>query len=618
MKKRFCALLLAGTMLWGLTACSADDSPELLTGTGESQGYGGPIRVEVAVSADKSKIEDLQVMKSSETDGIGSRAIQVLAEAILKDQTIHLDAISGATLSSQGFLHAVEEAINAAGVDETLFQTVVSKPKEEQVLDVDVVVVGAGGAGMVAGVTAARAGKKVVILEKAAISGGNSARSTGGMNAAKTEWQDDNGWAGAAGLERTLSIATSTYPQLKSLADTVQREYSLWQNLGSEGCFDSPSLFILDTMIGGKCLNDIDLVTTLAENSSSAVDWLDSIGASLHSVSFFGGASVNRIHRPVDTKGKVLPVGSYLAPILEQACIDNGVEILFETPVTQILMDNGTAVGVKAEGCTVNAKSVILATGGFGADLEQVTKLNPELTGYVTTNIPGATGDGIRMAQAVGAAAVDMAAIQVHPTVEKKTSTLIAEGLREDGAILVNAEGLRFCDETGAWDAVSAAELAQTGGSAWLIVDQRMADTSSAIAGYISKGFAVQGENYEALAKAMAVPEDTFAQTMETWNTSVVSRRDEAFGRTSFSWALDVAPFYAIQVVPGIHHTMGGLKINPSAEVLDAQDASIPGLFAAGEVTGGIHGADRLGGNAIADFVVFGQIAGENAAAYGS
>ena len=320
-------------------------------------------------------------------------------------------------------------------------------------------------------------------------------------------------------------------------------------------------------MIGGKAINDLDLVTTLAERSADAIDWLDSIGASLHSVEAFGGASVRRIHRPVSPEGKILSVGSYLVPILEQGCIDNGVDIIFNAPVTKILMQDGKAVGVKAEGYTVNAQAVVLATGGFGANLEMVAQLKPELKGFVTTNAPSITGDGIRLAQAVGAATVDMDQIQIHPTVEQKTSALITEGLRGDGAILVNQEGQRFCDEVGTRDAVSAAELVQTGSYAYLIVDQRMAEASDVIAGYIKKGYATLGDTPGQLAESLEIPAEAFTDTIDRWNAAVAAGRDGDFGRTSFAAPLDTAPYYAIRVAPGVHHTMGGDKIDPTAQV---------------------------------------------------
>lgn len=620
MAKKFFALLLAAAMVLTMAACGPKDDPAAggsVTATGEGTGYGGALKVDVTLSADKKTIEAITVGENGETPEIGGKAMELLTEAVLDSQSLNVDAVSGATMASNGFLTAVTAAITAAGGDPADFQKAVSGGEAgEQTLDADVVIVGAGGAGMTAAIAAAQAGKKVVILEKTAMAGGNSIRSTGGMNAAKTEWQDTNEFKEAAGLEKTLSTAAETYPELSDLVDTVQKEYDDWKAAGSNGYFDSTNLFILDTLVGGKNVNDHELVKTLAENSAAAIDWLDGIGAELHNVGSFGGASVKRIHRPVNAEGKTVSVGAYIVPILEEACNNAGVEIIYNAPVTEILMDGGKAVGVKAEGYTVNAKSVVLASGGFGANLEMVAELKPELKGFVTTNAAGVTGDGIKMAEAVGAATVDMDQIQIHPTVEQATSALITEGLRGDGAILVNAEGLRFCDEVGTRDAVSAAELAQTGGSAYLIVDQKMVDASSVIAGYITKGYTTQGDTYADLAKALGMPEDALTATMEKWNAAVAAGVDEEFGRTSFANPLDTAPFYAIKIAPGVHHTMGGVKIDSSAQVLDTTGAAIPGLFAAGEVTGGIHGANRLGGNAVADFVVFGKIAGESAAAY--
>ncbi|MBP3646057.1 MAG: FAD-binding protein, partial [Clostridia bacterium] len=176
--------------------------------------------------------------------------------------------------------------------------------------------------------------------------------------------------------------------------------------------------------------------------------------------------------------------------------------------------------------------------------------------------------------------------------------------------------GKRFIDEVGTRDVVSAAEIAQTGSYSWLIVDQAMVDKSSVIAGYIKKGLTVTGNTYEELAAAMGVDAANFPATMDAWNANVAAKTDAEFGRTSFANPLDTAPFYGIKVTAGIHHTMGGLKINEKTEVLTAEGTAIPGLYAAGEVTGGVHGANRLGGNAVSDIVVFGRIAGAEAANY--
>lgn len=494
-------------------------------------------------------------------------------------------------------------------------------------LECDIVVIGAGGAGLVAALQAADNGAgSVIVVEKRSAPGGNSIGSTGGMNAAKTPNQDENEFSDGGGVEKMLEDARKQYADnagIMALADTVEEQYKAYQE-SPEGYFDSVELFELDTMVGGKGVNNLELVKVLAENSAESIVWLrEAQGADLSSVGQFGGASVKRIHRPVNEEGKTVSVGSYLVPILSENCKANEkIEILTETTATEILMEDGAAAGIVASGANgtfeIKAKAVVVASGGFGANNEMVAKYQPSFDGYITTNAPGIQGDGIVMAEAVGAATVDMEQIQLHPTVFQATGALITEGLRGDGAILVNADGERFTNEVGTRDAVSAAEFAQPGNCAYLIVDQAMAEKSSVIAGYIDRGMTVQGDTYEALAEAAGIEPAAFAQTMEEWNACVDAGKDEEFGRTSFVTKLETAPYYAIQVAPGVHHTMGGLKINASAEVLDTSDAAIPGLFAAGEVTGGIHGANRLGGNAVADIVVFGRIAGASAQAYAS
>ena len=374
-------------------------------------------------------------------------------------------------------------------------------------------------------------------------------------------------------------------------------------------------------MVGGKALNNLDLVMTLANSSADAIDWLATKNAHLTNVGAFGGASVMRIHRAMTAEGKTTPVGAYLIKVLTADVeAESKIDLRLNSAATELVVTDGKVTGVKVSSengdYTITAKAVILATGGFGADLKRVAELKPELDGFVTTNAPGATGDGIDMAVAIGAATVDMEQIQIHPSVYTETSALITEGIRGDGAILVNQKGERFVNELETRNVVSAAELAQEGGYAYTIVDQKMMDASATYAGYYTKGYAVKGETYAELAEAIGLDAATFEQTMNDWNAAVEAQNDPAFGRLSFAKPLDTAPYYAIKVAPGIHHTMGGLVIDTSAEVLTEAGEAIPGLFAAGEVTGGVHGANRLGGNAVADIVVFGRIAAQSAAAY--
>ena len=629
MRKRIAALALAAVMAFGLTACGGKASSTAASGgvsgefTGTAQGMGD---VTVTVTLTDGAITDCVITGDGETEGIGSVVIENAPEEIVSGNKGAIDVVAGATITSNAVNEALAAALAEAGLDAADFtgNGSASETADDQVIDTDIVVVGAGGAGMTAAIAAANEGKSVVILESQSMVGGNSVRATGGLNAAKTPAQDENEFNEAAGVEKTLESAASDYADnetITALAKTVSEQWAAYQ-ANPVGYFDSVELMELDTMIGGKGINDPALVETLCSNSADAIVWLSEQGIDLPSVSSFGGASVKRIHRPLDDEGKVVSVGSYMIPRLESKCKELGVEVMLNTTATKILTDaNGAAVGIEATGkngqtVTVNAKAVILATGGFGANLDMVVQYKPDLKGFMTTNAAGAQGQGIDMAVAIGAGTVDMDQIQIHPTVEANTAALITEGLRGDGAILVNAEGKRFTDEVGTRDVVSAAEIAQTGSYSWLVIDQAMVDASSVIQGYITKGYTVTGSTYAELAHAMGVDADAFTATMEKWNACVEAGKDAEFGRTSFANPLNTAPYYAIKVTAGIHHTMGGLTINSDTQVLAGDGAVIDGLYAAGEVTGGVHGANRLGGNAVADFTVFGRIAGQQASAY--
>ncbi len=631
-KKSVSALAMAAVIAvslfgYGCGAKSASTSSDAgVSGdfTATAKGFGGDVSVTLTLT--DGAITGCTAEGKDETEGVGSQAIAKMPGEIAESGSIAVDGVSGATITSTAIKEAAAAALTAAGLNPDDYKTAVEKDAaaEDSTVDADVVVVGAGGAGMTAAITAAAEGKSVVILESQSMVGGNSVRATGGMNAGKTVYQDENEFGESAGVEKTLKTAAEKYADnetITALAKTVSEQWAAYQ-ADPTGYFDSVELMELDTMIGGKGINDPELVETLCANSADAIDWLDEHGITLHNVSSFGGASVKRIHRPVNAEGKTVSVGSYMIPLLQENCEKAGVKMMLDTTATEILTDaNGAAVGVKATGAsgetvTVNAKAVVLATGGFGANLDMVVKYKPELKGFMTTNAPGIQGQGIEMAQAIGAATVDMDQIQIHPTVEANTAALITEGLRGDGAILINEEGQRFIDEVGTRDVVSAAEIAQTGSYSWLVVDQAMADASSVIQGYIKKGYTVTGSTYEELGKAMGVDAAAFAETMEKWNGYVEAKNDPDFGRTSFANPLNTAPYYAVKVTAGVHHTMGGLKINANTEVLNEKGEVIPGLFAAGEVAGGVHGANRLGGNAVADFTVFGRIAGAAASDY--
>ena len=459
---RLSKLFLSGMLAVSLAACSGTKSVSgEYTGTAK-----GMSDVTVTLTLKDSIITDVKAEGPGETDGIGTKALESLPAAMVEGNTLNVDSISGATVTSDAIKAAAAEALKSAGLNPDDYQTKAEAQKAEDIeKEADIVIIGAGGAGMTAAVTAAKQGRTVIIVESQSSAGGNSVRATGGMNAADTPYQDTNEFGEAAGVEKTLAAAEkhADHAEIQKLASEVKAQWEAYQ-ASPEGYFDSVELMELDTLIGGKGTNDPELVETLAENSADSIEWLSSIGADLKNVAQFGGASVKRIHRPVNDEGKTVSVGSYLVPILEKNVEDAGVEIMYETTATKIIMKDGKAAGIEATGktgntVTVHADAVILATGGFGANNDMVAEQNPALKGYISTNANGIQGQGILMATAedVGAATVDMDQIQLHPTVhvEGANAILITEGLRGDGAILVNQKGERFIDEVGTRDVVS-------------------------------------------------------------------------------------------------------------------------------------------------------------------
>ena len=574
MKRLFTSLLAVLAAAAIVSCASSGGSFAAGSYEGVGTGHGGDIRVLVTVS--DTRIEKIEVLESGETAMLGDAAFKELSEAIIAANTTKVDAVSGASESSAGFVAAVEDALAKAGVVLTAKKGPAKAAPVVFDKDYDVVVIGAGGAGLSAAISAAQSGAKVIVVEKMAMVGGNTVRATGGMNAAGTEFQAKAG-----------------------IADSVESFYK-------------------DAMKGGYEKNDPVLVRKLAEESAGSVAWLTSLGADLSDVGRLAGASVNRAHRP--TGGA--KVGPEIVETLDATVVKTaGVTVYTKTRAVAVLKGkSGAVTGVKviaADGreYDIKAKAVIVATGGFGANNDMAASYVPSLKGFATTNHPGATGDGILLAEAAGAALVDMKEIQTHPT-HAPDKEMITEAVRGNGAILVSKEGSRFVDELATRDVVSAAVLAQTGKTAFLVFDQSIRASLKAIEGYAKLGIVIEGDTPEALAAKIGSDPARLAATLAAYNGFVAAKKDAEFGRADMPRAVAVGPFYAIEITPAVHHTMGGVKIDAEARVIGASGAPIVGLWAAGEVTGGVHGGNRLGGNALADIVTFGRIAGNGAAAY--
>lgn len=442
----------------------------------------------------------------------------------------------------------------------------------------DAIVVGSGGAGLTAALQAHELGLNVVVLEKNEKTGGNTSRASSGMNASES-----------------------------------------WVQL-DEGIIDNNRDFYEETLKGGGLLNDRAMLKYFVNHSALAISWLMKYGIRLTDLTITGGMSKKRAHRPASME----PVGFYLTSRMTTQVKKAGIDIFTGAKVTKLLQDakkrvNGVEVETTDGIKTVKAKVVLLATGGFGASKDIIKKYRPDLVDYKTTNQPGATGDGLKLAEALDAQLMQMNFIQVHPTADTDNPHvyLIGEGLRGEGAILVNKNGQRFVNELSTRKIVSSAITNLHEDGAYLIFDSGVRAHFAAVEFYDQIGLVEHGTDLADLAKKIGVNGANLEKTIAAWNKSVATGKDKEFGRTTgMDRELDRGPYFAIHVHPAIHYTMGGIHINTETQVLDTNGNVIDGLFAAGEVSGGLHGNNRIGGNSIAETVIFGRQAGIQMAKY--
>ncbi|WP_288500950.1 flavocytochrome c [uncultured Erwinia sp.] len=530
------------------------------------------LKLRINVVLDTDRITDITLVPDDTLDVDFTTTFESLRTRMLVANSPHVDAITGATTQSEALKKAVSRALTTSSKEHVIEEG--GNPQAPQ--NYDVVVVGSGGAGLAAAIQASEAGAHVVIIEKMPTIGGNTIKASVGMNAAETRFQ-----------------------KLK-------------------GIEDSKELFYEETLKGGKFKNNPALLREFVDLAPEAIDWLAGHGIELNDITITGGMSIDRTHRPADRSA----VGGFLISGLVKNVNQREIEVLLETSVAEILVENGAVSGVKVvdeynDSRILNAKSVIVATGGFSANREMVVKYRPELDGFVTTNHKGATGSGIALLQQIGADTVDMGEIQIHPTVEQTTSYLVSEAIRGGGAILVSQAGQRFYNEMETRDKVSAEIIALPEKSAWIIFDDQVRAANKAADEYIAKGFVISAPTPHELAVKLNMDQEALQTTLGRYNEFVAQQKDEDFGRTTaLRHPLNKGPYYAIRIAPGVHHTMGGVTINTDTAVLDAQKQVIHGAWAAGEVVGGIHGANRIGGNAVADIIIFGILAGRNAANY--
>lgn len=604
--KKSIGVLLAAAVLLSTTACDTATKPTASSGaspassaasasgafkagtyTAAAKGMGGDVTVEVVVTADE--ITGVKVVSHKETPGISDLPIEQIPAKIIETQSLSVDTVSGATITSTALLTAVTDCLTQAGADvEALKNKKVEVKKAEDVTaEADVIVIGAGGAGLAAAVTANQAGASVIVLEKTPKVGGNTIMAGGALNAV------DEG--------SETAIANK---------DSVELHYK-------------------QTFEGGDKQGDPELVRTLVTNAWDGVEWLKGLDMEFKPGTFTVlGGLWPRAHKPVEPVG----TGFFKAYNTYIDSHDN-IEIMFNTKATDLITENGKVTGVVAVGETGNKvtltakKGVVLATGGFAANVEMRQKYNKTWAtldaSIKSTNPPSSTGDGIAMATAVNAQLVQMENIQLLPMGDPNTGSLSGNiEMGVENRIFVNDEGKRFVDEGARRDVMTNALFQQPNAHMWVILDSHDYPTgdeknnfNESINELIAAGRAFKGETLEELASKIGVVPENLVAAVTEFNTHVDSKTADSFGRTLYANKIDKGPFYAGARVPTVHHTMGGVKINTEAQVIDSSGNIIPGLYAAGEVTGGIHGANRLGGNALTDTVVFGRIAGTNAAA---
>ena len=556
--------------------------------TAEGTGVGKHGDITVAVTFDAGKIQDIKIVKNAENPILAKKVFTDLKDQVVALSSTDVDLISGATFSAKGFIDAVNDAAKKAGVTlakadkKALKKAARELPKTS---NYDVVVIGAGGAGFSAAITARNAGANVVLLEKMPAVGGNSLISGAEMNVAKN-------W-----VQPKLGIND-----------------------------DSPELHAQDTFKGGDGKGDMKVINVMTHEALDAAKWCrDYLGVRFEddNLFFFGGHSRKRALIPVGHTGT-----EFIAKF--QAKADElGIPVITNMKAEELIKDkDGRVVGVKAtmDGSeyTFNAKGgVVLATGGFGANPEMVKKYNPKIDErFKTTDAPGSTGEALYMAERAGAELVNMGYIQTYPICDPISGAieLIADA-RFDGAIMLNQEGKRFVEELQRRDVLSEAILNQTGRYCWVLWNDKIGSISNTVKAHANEyeAFTKQGimttcDDLKCIADFTKIPFDQLQKTVKRVSDMAGKGNDKDFNHRSGLVDMQQGKYYVIKAVPSTHHTMGGVRINEKAEALTAEGKVIPGLWAAGEVTGVTHGTNRLGGNAYTDIIVFGRIAGEAAA----
>lgn len=580
-------LALAGCAPSGTSEGSGSGANGAGSTAAVAQGMGkhGAFNVQVVVT--DGKLDRINVLDSRETPGMGDVAMDELTQLIVDNQTLNVDTVSGATLSSMAFIGAVSEALDQAGEKSAEWKKRDKAVPEQTELpeSTDVVVIGGGGAGFAAAITAANEGKNVVLLEKMGVFGGDTALS-GGEMAAPGNW--------------------------------IQVQ---------EGISDSPEALAEDMLVGGDQKGDPELVKIIAEGALDSSQWLTFEGGVSwkHDLMQFGGHNTKRSIIPITHSGSEMTT-----KLTKRAGEIENLVLAKNTRALELVKDGDAVTGVKVQNAvtgneaTIACSAVVMACGGFGSNIDMRVKYNPAMDDSIlSTDSVGATGDGITMGEAIGANLIDMEYIQTYPVCDPETGSLLYVGdvRLESRAIMVNKEGDRFVEELDRRDVLSDAIVKQTDGKAYMLFNQANADPTGLLVTHEdeyenleARKVIVKGDTLEAVCEPFGVDAAELAKTVEKWNQYCKDGKDPDFNYRGDFNAIEDGPYYLMAYKPAVHYTMGGLHINPDAQVLDSTGKPIAGLYAAGEVAGHKMGTNRLGSCSMSDIYTFGRIAGRNAA----
>ena len=520
---------------------------------GEAIGRNGPVKVQVTVA--KDRITAIRVVSHNESAGLSDAPINNLPKRIIEKQSLAVDGYSGATFSSKAVIGAVQNALKKASKDISPLLV-------------------APAAVAVKPLTASEKGRNVLIIEKQGMLGaGDSMNISTGIT------------AGGSRLIKELGIKNAT---AKDYAD-----------------------FLVKQAADKKVPINEKNVRTYAMRGGELVDWLMDLGVP------FGRFQRDKWFHI--TKDGSAP-GPHIVRALSKKVNDDKIAYRLNSQVVDLIMKDGKVAGAKvktnAGSYTVNAKAVVMATGGFSASHDLVAKWAPEWVGRPTTGAVSLTGDGITMAQKAGAQTVAMQEVKAnylcHPLTAKDGVSLTAITPYN---ILINHEGKRFVDEGHASiNFKSRAMMKQTGHEAYAIVDQTAMDNLKLMRNYAAAGYFVKADTVEELASKLKVDQKAFVKTMKDYMAACKAGKDPEFNR-KIQHPIAKAPFYASLVTPSMQSTYGGIKTDEKAQALGVGNKPIPGLYAAGATSGHEAYANEVGFAAIIG-LVYGKIAGENAAAY--